>query len=291
MKLIDLPKISDPRGNLTFIEGNNHIPFQIARVFWIYDVPGGETRGGHAYKTNQEFIIALSGSFDVVLDDGKQKTKHNLNRSYYGLFVPKGTWRHMENFSTNALALVIASCEYNENDYVRDYNNFLKLTTTNKLIQGLNISEPISLEKKTSIFANSKIIDCEILSLPINHRDKGNISVIENSINIPFKIKRVYYLYDIPGGEERGGHAHKNLYQLVIASSGSFDVIIDDGNNKKTIHLNRPNQGLLIVPGIWRELTNFSSDSTCLVMASEVFDEDDYIRDYKDFNLKKNEIQ
>ncbi len=152
VNLINLPKISDPRGNLTFIEGNNHIPFQIARVFWIYDVPGGETRGGHAYKTNQEFIIALSGSFDVVLDDGKQKTKHTLNRSYYGLFVPCGTWRHMENFSTNSLALVIASIEFKEEDYIRDYNNFLKLSNTNKLIQGLNISKPISFEKKNQYF-------------------------------------------------------------------------------------------------------------------------------------------
>jgi dTDP-4-dehydrorhamnose 3,5-epimerase-like enzyme len=127
VKLIQLPKILDRRGNLTFIEGNNHIPFQIKRTYWIYDVPGGETRGGHAYRKLQEFIVALSGSFDVVLDDGVKKKTFSLNRSYYGLFVPAGMWRHMENFSTNALAMVLASDDYNENDYIRKYDEFREI--------------------------------------------------------------------------------------------------------------------------------------------------------------------
>jgi len=125
-RIIQLPKILDYRGNLSFIEGDNHIPFKIKRSYWIYDVPGGETRGGHAYKENEEFIVALSGSFDVVLDDGKERKVYSLNRSYYGLYVPKMYWREMENFSTNSLALVLSSTDYNELDYIRDYNDFVK---------------------------------------------------------------------------------------------------------------------------------------------------------------------
>lgn len=124
-RIIDLPKILDERGNLSFLEESKHIPFKIKRTYWIYDVPGGEMRGGHAYRTNQEFIIAISGSFDIVLDDGKQKQIFSLNRSYYGLYVPNGLWRHMENFSTNSLALIVASEDYDAKDYVREYNEFL----------------------------------------------------------------------------------------------------------------------------------------------------------------------
>ena len=123
-KIINLPKIGDKRGNLSLVEEFKHIPFKIERTYWIYDVPGGEKRGGHAYHENQEFIVALSGSFDVVLDDGKEKKLYSLNRSYYGLYVPKGWWRQMENFSTNALALVLASTPYTKEDYIYDYQEF-----------------------------------------------------------------------------------------------------------------------------------------------------------------------
>ena len=123
-RIIDLPKIGDKRGNLSLVEEFKHIPFKIERTYWIYDVPGGEKRGGHAYRENQEFIVALSGSFDVVLDDGQAKKLYSLNRSYYGLYVPKGWWRQMENFSTNALALVLASTPYTKEDYIYDYQEF-----------------------------------------------------------------------------------------------------------------------------------------------------------------------
>ena len=126
-KIIDLPKFTDPRGNLSFLENDNQIPFKIARSYWIYDVPGGETRGGHAFKENDEFIVALSGAFDVVLDNGKEKQKFQLNRSYYGLYVPKGWWREMENFSTNSVAFILSSIPYDENDYIRDYDEFKSL--------------------------------------------------------------------------------------------------------------------------------------------------------------------
>ena len=121
---IELPKIVDKRGNLSFIEGNNHIPFKIIRTYWIYDVPGGEIRGGHAYKTNQEFIVALSGSFDLVLHDGEQEHRYHLNRSYNGIYVPQMIWRSMENFSTNSLALILSSTDFAEEDYIRDFEQF-----------------------------------------------------------------------------------------------------------------------------------------------------------------------
>jgi len=125
VQVINLPKILDRRGNLSIIEEFKNIPFKIERTYWIYDVPGGEHRGGHAYKENQEFIVALSGSFDVILDDGHEKKTFSLNRSYYGLYVPKGLWREMNNFSTNSLALVLASTSYDANDYIYDYQDFL----------------------------------------------------------------------------------------------------------------------------------------------------------------------
>lgn len=123
-RIIELPKFLDKRGNLSFIEEFKQIPFKIERTYWIYDVPGGEHRGGHAYRENEEFIVALSGSFDVVLDDGINKTTYSLNRSYYGLYVPKGIWREMNNFSTNSLALILASTPYSHDDYIRDYQEF-----------------------------------------------------------------------------------------------------------------------------------------------------------------------
>lgn len=127
IRIIDLPRLFDPRGNLSFIEGSNQIPFLIKRVYWIYDVPGGATRGGHAYHSLLEFIVALSGSFDVVLHDGKEKKLYPLNRSYYGLYVPNMVWRSLENFSTNALCMILASDKYNEKDYLRDFDVFLKI--------------------------------------------------------------------------------------------------------------------------------------------------------------------
>lgn len=132
-EIIQLPKFLDARGNLSFVEQEKHIPFVIRRTYWLYDVPGGECRGGHAYRENQEFIVALSGSFDVVLDDGTEKKTFTLNRSYYGLYVPKGLWREMENFSTNSLAMILSSTDYDARDYVRDYDEFFKLKQDGKI--------------------------------------------------------------------------------------------------------------------------------------------------------------
>lgn len=132
-KLVELPRFLDARGNLSFVEQLNHIPFEIKRTYWIYDVPGGEARGGHAFKENQEFIVALSGAFDILVDDGQQKKTFSLNRSYFGLYVPAGLWREMNNFSTNSVALEFGSMHYDKEDYIRDYNSFLNLKRDGKI--------------------------------------------------------------------------------------------------------------------------------------------------------------
>lgn len=123
---IDLPKITDERGNLTFIEQNDHIPFEIKRVYYLYDVPGGESRGGHAHRELEQFIIAANGSFDLILDDGTDRERIHLNRSYYGIYMPAGVWRELENFSSGSVCLVLASEHYDEDDYIRDYETFVE---------------------------------------------------------------------------------------------------------------------------------------------------------------------
>lgn len=131
-QIINLPKILDKRGNLSFIEEHNHIPFKIQRTYWIYDVPGGEIRGGHAFKEQQEVVIALSGSFDIVVNDGEQEKRFHLNRSYNGLFISNGLWRHMENFSTNAVVLVLSSTLFDEKDYIRDFKKYRQYLNNEK---------------------------------------------------------------------------------------------------------------------------------------------------------------
>ena len=289
-KILNLPKIADPRGNLSIIEQFKQIPFEIKRTYWIYDVPGGCDRGGHAYKENQEFIVALSGAFDVVLDDGKEKKTFSLNRSNMGLYVPKGMWRTMTNFSTNSLALVLSSTEYDVNDYIMDYDEFLKWseeeavkTTPADYAPMNNVKTMFSAKEGVSVF------DCSLCELNKMHDPEGNLTYMYENVHVPFPINRVFYSYDIPGGEDRGAHAHKECHQFIIAASGSFEVVLDDGTNKRTVTLNRPFWGLHVPPGIWASEQGFSSGSICLVLASHGYSEDDYIRNYDDYlNYVKN---
>lgn len=285
-QIIQLPRVNDIRGNLSFFESENQLPFDIKRVHWIYDVPGGETRGGVAYKTTEEFIVAMSGSFDVKVHDGEREYKFSLNRSYMGVFIPKGMWRSIENYSTNSIAVIAASTHYEANDGIREFSEFKQYVTEKASIFDTSELPNAPSIKHESI---SNVYDSTMLEFDRHHSNrKGDICVVENGMTIPFDVKRLYYLYDVPGGESRGGHAHKNLSQLIIAASGSFAVTLDDGNVKRTFTLNRPYQGLYIKPGIWRELYDFSSGSVCLVLASDKYDETDYIRDYKDFlNYRK----
>lgn len=280
--MIDLQKVLDKRGNLSVIEQFKDIPFKIERCYWIYDVPGGEKRGGHAYKKNEEFIVALSGSFDVVLDDGGVKETFRLDRSYYGLYIPAGVWREMVNFSTNAFALEFGSIGYDSLDYIRNYDEFLKYKNSNTISVDSKQNLSIGPEHKNSEMYD--VFDCSIIEFDRHHSDRnGNLTVVENGNTLPFNVKRVYYLYDVPGGESRGSHAHKELEQLIIAASGSFTITLDDGKCKRSFFLNRPYQGLYVKPGIWRNLEDFSSGSVCMVLASDLFSEEDYIRKYDSF--------
>lgn len=280
VRLIELPKYLDARGNLSFAENNNQIPFAIKRTYWLYDIPGGVSRGGHAEINNEELIIALSGSFDILVDDGKKKRTYTLNRSYYGLYIPKGLWREIKDFSTNALALEFGSIAYDVNDYIRDYDVFLAFSK-NPLFSD---SREIANEKRVTEYFQYDVFDCTMVELDKHHSErKGNLTVIENGKTLPFDVKRVYYLYDVPGGENRGAHAHKELSQLIIAASGSFTVTLDDGKCKRSFFLNRPYQGLYVKPGLWRDLVDFSSGAVCMVLASDVYKADDYIRTYAEY--------
>ena len=248
-----------------------------------------------AYKETEEFIVAMSGSFDVLVDDGKQQYHFSLNRSYMGVYVPAGTWRTITNYSTNAVAVIAASTHYDPNDAIRDYDEF-KLRKQSVIKYTSNITHHTLLEEHQTSHTKHQtsetkfsVYDCGIITLDRHHSQrKGDISVIENGETIPFDVKRIYYLYDVPGGESRGGHAHKELQQLILAASGSFTVTLDDGKVRRTFNLNRPYQGLLVKPGIWRTLDDFSSGSVCLVLASEKYDAVDYIRDYNEFVKFRN---
>ena len=286
-KVIELPKFEDPRGNLSIIEQFKQVPFEIKRKYWIYDVPGGMYRGDHAYKDNEEFIVALSGSFDVLLHDGNNERIFQLNRSYCGLYVPKGMWRKMTNFSTNSLALVLSATEYDRNDYIMDFNEFKRWRENGSV-------HIISSDTKNSIkvYENMPIphadewrsvFECSLCKLNKVHSPNGNLTYMYENVHVPFPINRVFYSYDIPGGEDRGAHAHKECHQFIIAASGSFEVVLDDGINKRTVILNRPFWGLHVPPGIWASEQGFSSGSICLVLASHSYSESDYIRKYDDF--------
>ncbi len=280
VRIIEFPKFLDARGNLSFVEQFTHIPFEIRRTYWLYDVPGGIARGGHAEKNNEELIVALSGAFEIVVDDGKHSKTFVLNRSYYGLYIPKGLWREIKEFSTNALALEFGSIPYTTDDYIRDYEEYKHYAKNHqKYVEISPLMRRDNLQK-----GPFSVFDCSMVELDRHHSDrKGNLTVVENGVTLPFDVKRVYYLYDVPGGENRGAHAHKELEQLIIAASGSFTVTLDDGECKRSFFLNRPYQGLYVKPGMWRDLVDFSSGAVCMVLASDIYKANDYIRDYKSF--------
>jgi len=245
-------------------------------------VPGGIARGGHAEKNNEELVIAISGSFEILVDDGKESKTFTLNRSYYGLYIPKGLWREIKEFSSNSVALEFGSIAYNVDDYIRNYDEFLAYAKSEQK----EFLEVVPVAKDTNLQDSAKynVFDCTMVELNKHHSNcRGNLTVVENGETLPFDVKRVYYLYDIPGGVSRGAHAHKELSQLIIAASGSFRVTLDDGIVKSSFFLNRPYQGLYVKPGIWRVLDNFSAGSVCMVLASVVYDKEDYIREYDKF--------
>ncbi len=279
-QIIELPKVTDRRGNLSFIEAEKHIPFPIARAYWIYDIPGGQKRGSHAFKSQHEVIIALSGSFDVMLDDGNEKRVHTLNRSYMALYVPNMLWRSLGNFSTNALCLVLTSGSYSEDDYIRNYKDFKKVLGSENR-ESSKISSLYDVVNRQPQF--NTVSDCSLIEFPIIKNRAGSITPVHGRETIPFDIKRVFYIYDIPSGAKRGKHAHKHCHEILIAASGSFEVELNDGVNKKTVLLNRPTYGLHIPPGVWATEKEYSSGVVCLALASDGYDSDDYINTYTGF--------
>lgn len=284
--IFDLPKVNDKRGNLSFLENGKEIPFNIARTYWIYDVPGGQRRGSHAFKTQKEVIIALSGSFDVLLHDGKSSKKYHLNRSYKALYVPEMTWRVLDNFSTNSICLVLSSGMYEESEYIRNFREFKQMKNAGKVFDSLKTEMPKIVEKENA--KRTSVFDCSLIEFPVIKNRAGNITPITNSLEVPFDIPRIFYVYDIPFGEIRGVHSHKRCHQILVAASGSFDVELNDGINKRIFTLNRPSLGLHIPPGIWATQKNYSSGTICLVLTSQVYDEkNDYIRDYSEFKRYK----
>ncbi|MBB4034962.1 dTDP-4-dehydrorhamnose 3,5-epimerase-like enzyme [Dysgonomonas hofstadii] len=280
VRIIELPKVIDRRGNLSFIEAGKHIPFNIARSYWIYDVPGGQHRGSHAFKSQHEVIIALSGSFDVVLNDGVEIRTYTLNRSYNALYVPNMVWRSLNNFSTNALCLVIASEPYSEEDYIRNYKQFRKHLSMSVDRSG---GVPSLSRPDNPVSGYNTVTDCSLIDFPIIRNRAGNITPVQGMENVPFSIRRVFYIYDIPSGVKRGMHAHKACHEILVATSGSFEVELDDGTNKKSVLLNSPMQGLHIPPGVWAAQKNYSAGVVCLVLASDVYDSEDYIDTYSEF--------
>ena len=209
VRFIELPKFLDNRGNLSYAQNFDQIPFEIKRTYWLYDVPGGVSRGGHAEINNEEVVIALSGAFDIAVDDGVNKKNFTLNRSYNGLYIPKGLWREIKNFSTNAVALEFGSIPYDANDYIRDYQVFLSSSMSHRSTVDSDKRDE-SFQEKCIHTNRFNVFDCTMIELDKHHSDrKGNLTVVENGKTLPFAVKRVYYLYDIPGGESRGAHAHK----------------------------------------------------------------------------------
>lgn len=286
--VFDLPKVNDNRGNLSFLENKKELPFVMQRAYWVYDVPGGQYRGGHAYRTQQEVIIALSGSFDVILHDGEREQTFHLNRSHKALYVPAMTWRALENFSTNSVCLVLSSGTYNEEEYIYNFEEFCRLpkhqTSDNKY--------NTNIEFATANAQKSKIDDCLLMQLPIVRDRRGSITAVNSLVEVPFELPRIFFVYDIPSGESRGTHAHRYCHQVLIAVSGSFEVVINDGSGERTVTLNRPTQGLHIPPGIWATQQNYSSGAICLVLCSHKYDEQgDYIRQYSDFEIFKLNIK
>ena len=245
VQIIQLPKITDPRGNLSIIEQLKQIPFEIKRAHWVYDVPGGVDRVGHAYRKTEEFIVALSGSFDVVIDDGVVKTTYPLNRSYFGLYVPGGMWRTMTNFSTNALALVLSSTSYDEKDYVSDYGEYKEWKKDASKV-------PTVTDAKTSVHMNAPVpghlvsegkdvFDCSLCELNRIHDPEGNLTYMYENVHVPFPINRVFYTYDIPGGEDRGAPGDRDNFE----GEQAHPCPAHRGRNRHRGHLPRDQRGIL----------------------------------------------
>ncbi len=276
--MLKLPKIEDRRGNLSYIEGglNGLCPFEIERVYWIYDVPAGRVRHGRRLARTTEMIVAMSGSFDVTLrhPNGLEERIH-LNRSDFGVVVEPGTWRLIDNFSTNSVVAVLASRAYDPDEYSWD-------------LPEQSFGLPVYTDSQHT--SHSAPDEACIMQLPRHRHDNGSLTEVQNADpDMPFDIRRVFYIYDVPADTSRGSHAHREARALMMALSGSFDVVVDDGiNTPRRFTLNRPYQALYVPEGMWNTLDNFSGGAVCMVLTSHTYTESDYIREYSDFKQFKS---
>lgn len=270
ISLIRVPKICDRRGNLSFIENVTHLPFSIGSVGWLYDVPGGASWSEIRPAAAKQAVVALSGSFDVEMatPDGERHTQR-LSSPDQVLILESCVKRSIGNFATNSVAMLIdaASCD--------------------EAVKAMPVPQ-------IDAHAVSSVDMCRLIDLrrSVPASGFGCESRLTNGVDAPFDIKRVYYLYDLPCDAERGGHSHLDSQIMLVAVSGCFDVVVDDGALRRSFTLNRPYQALLIPVGIWRVLNNFSSGSVCLSLSSSIFAESDYVREYEDFiSLTKNKCR
>lgn len=285
---VKIPKHEDLRGNLSFVEygAGGMSPFEIERVYWIYDIPAGRVRHGRALRRTHELIVAMSGSFTVRLErpDGEVADIF-LDRSDRAAFVAAGTWREIVDISTNAVAMVLASGPFDAEEYIYDHAQFKQLGAEGEHAESREeASVDASAEDHAEGHGISSVADCRFIDLPRELHANGSLTAVGNGTGVvPFDVRRVFYLYDVPAGADRGGHSHHEAREVIVALSGSFDVVVDDGQDVRRFTLNRPFRGLYIPRGLWRTLDNFSGGAVALVLTSERFSEADYVRSYNQF--------
>jgi WxcM-like, C-terminal len=260
VRTIRLPKVQDDRGHLSFFQNYDQIPFKIKRVHWFYNAVMATRRHTQPPTSTRDFIVALSGSFEIAFFDRNMKDPITLNRPYTGVYVPPLMRWQLHNFSANSVALIAT-----DDSYLKSHDSRVRQSIAQSLTG-----------------RQASISDCNLITFPHTENAAGQLSPAANNI-LPFEVQRIYYIYDIPHTGSRGAHAHKTLHQIIIAARGSFAVAIDDGVNKTIIQLNTPYIGLHIQPSIWRSLSSFSQGAVCLALVSEQYSADDYIRDYSDF--------
>ncbi len=265
--LSDLPRFVAASGNLSFMQVRDHIPFEIDHVSWIDWTSRAGAGNDDDARSSEAVIVPLSGGFTVELDDGSDQRQVRLDRADQSLYVPEVYRWALRERSSGCIALVVES----------GARQAAEAGTVAALPEAML---PIDAGRST-------IDDCAVIELPVSAALSGRSSMLRSEREGDLKFRRVYYLTDIAQGASRGGHAHRELHQFVVAASGSFDVHIDDGTNKRSITLSRPDRALRLVPGIWRVLHSFSTGSICLVVASRPYEEDDYLRRYRDFRAFK----
>lgn len=259
--IIDLPQMIDDRGSLSWIEMQRHIPFDITSVDWI----SGMKEGEHIERcsSKQMVIVPLVGYFDIVLDGDSGTEKYTLNKVYSVLYLTDATSFTFENVSSDSVCLILSSNEKNALRSLKEMN--------------------ISRNDEFEISSLKTIDDCLLMKLPVENCCPEKVVTINNGEDIPFCIKRIFYIYDIPQVAVRGMHAHKYCHEILVAVNGYFDVELNDGVNKRTVTLDGLNNGLYIPPGIWASQRKYSPDAVCLALASDKYDSDDYINEYSDF--------